>query len=74
MYSKAKKDFAKLGKVAWQNQNNLLDYVKGNDTSPGNKNGIDKGCKICYNVYIADTTDRKCPHKKIKFGAWQVRK
>ena len=24
------------------------------------KKCIDKGCKICYNVYIADTKDRKC--------------
>ena len=24
------------------------------------KKGIDKGCKICYNVFIADTKDRKC--------------
>ena len=31
------------------------------------KKGIDKGCKICYNVCIADTKDRKC-HKKIKSG------
>lgn len=32
------------------------------------KKGIDKGCKICYNVFIADTKDRKCPHKKLKCG------
>ena len=32
------------------------------------KKGIDKGCKICYNVFIADTKDRKCPHKKLKWA------
>ena len=57
-----------LEKVDWQNTNNLLYYIKGKWYRPGNKNGIDKGCKICYNVFIADTTDRKCPHKNLNCG------
>ena len=32
------------------------------------KKCIDKGCKICYNVFIADIKDRKCPHKKLTWG------
>ena len=61
MYSKAKKYFAKLGKVDWQNKTNLLYYIRGEMIPPREiKNGIDKGCKICYNVFIADTKDRKC--------------
>ena len=61
MYSKAKKDFAKLGKVDWQNQNNLLYYIRGEMIQPREiKKCIDKGFKICYNVFIADTKDRKC--------------
>lgn len=61
MYSKAKKDFAKLGKVDWQNQNNLLYYIRGEMIPPREiKKSIDKGCKICYNVFIADTNVRKC--------------
>lgn len=30
------------------------------------KNGIDKGCKICYNVFIADK--RQVPHKKLNWA------
>lgn len=30
------------------------------------KNGIDKGCKICYNVFIADK--KQVPHKKLNWA------
>ena len=60
MYSKAKKDFAKLGKVDWQNLKYMLYYIKGEMIPPREiKKCIDKGCKICYNVFRSDTKDRK---------------
>ena len=47
----------------------MLYYIKGEMIPPREiKKGIDKGCKICYNVFIADTKDRKCPHKKLKWA------
>ena len=41
----------------WIDKIKIICYtiLKGNDTAHKNKNGIDKGCKICYNVFIADT-------------------
>ena len=66
---KQKKDFVSQGIADWQNKNNLLYYIRREMIPPREiKKGIDKGCKICYNVFIADTKDRKCPHKKLKCG------
>ena len=56
MYSKAKKSILHR-KELQVDKIKLICYtiLKGNDTAREIKKGIDKGCKICYNVYIADT-------------------
>ena len=58
---KQKKYFAKLGKSGLTNKTNLLYYIKGEMIPPREiKKCIDKGFKICYNVFIADTKASKC--------------